>query len=116
MEFDRRQILEGSDRVSLPSMKSATSLVALALLWCVTQCSVLAQTPEWIWSDNQGAAAGETRFFRKVFTVGFEPRQARLSATADDEIIVFLNGKEVGHSTYWKDPISVDVSREMLQG
>lgn len=80
--------------------------------------SVPAQLPEWIWSDNHGAtaAAGEVRTFRKTFNVGFEAREAKLMAAGDDEITVFLNGKEVGRSTHWKDPVTVDVTSAMRLG
>jgi putative heme-binding domain-containing protein len=75
-----------------------------------------AQTPEWIWSHANSARAGEVALFRKVFTIGFEPREARLIATGDDEVTVFLNGKEVGRSTHWKQPINADVTSAMHAG
>ncbi len=98
-------------------MKHST-LRLLTILCLAMLSSALAQTPEWIWSDNPGssAAAGEVRFFRKAFTVGFEAREARLIATGDDEITVFLNGREVGRSTHWKAPMTVDVAAAMRMG
>jgi hypothetical protein len=41
-------------------------------LFCV--CGI-AQTPEWIWGDNKSAQAGEVRFFRKTFPVGFKAQR-----------------------------------------
>lgn len=88
----------------------------LLLIWCVVETPLGAQTPEWIWSDSKPAAAGATRFFRKVFTVGFEPREARLVATGDDELTIYVNGREVGRSTHWKQPVSVDATGFLRMG
>jgi len=95
-------------------MKPACSL--LVLLGCAVAAPLLAQTPEWIWPHAGGATAGEVAVFRKNFQIGFEPREARLIATGDDEIIVFLNGKEVARSTFWKEPVSVDVTSAVREG
>jgi len=41
------------------------------------------QTPEWIWDDHAAAAqAGEVRFFRKTFPIGFRALRAELMAGA----------------------------------
>ena len=91
---------------------------------CIGALSVLllaytvdAQVPEWIWHDDQGAPQpGEVRFFRKQFNVGFRAQKAELTATGDDEITVYLNGKEVANSSDWKKPVTVDVTGAMREG
>ncbi len=74
-----------------------------------------AQIPEWIWPRPK-AAAGETQFFRKQFNLPFEAAQAVLTADGDDEVTVFINGKEVARSTHWKDPVTAEVTRELNRG
>src|SRR5881296_1630910 len=74
-----------------------------------------AQTPEWIWHDNKGAAPadGEVRYFRKTFTIDGPASKAVLSAAGDDHVIVFLNGKEVLRNDTWQQAYTVDVTRAL---
>jgi putative heme-binding domain-containing protein len=55
-----------------------------------------AQTPEWIWHDNQGGPLQEreVRFFRKHFTVEGTVTKAILNAAGEDQTAVFLNGRQ----------------------
>ena len=76
----------------------------------------LAQTPEWIWAGAQPAKAGETRFFRKTISIPFTPQEARLIASGDDQITVFINGEEVGQSANWRRPIHADVLKRLKEG
>src|SRR6266566_2012779 len=54
--------------MNAPKLPFAFFCLAASLNFPVPLC---AQTPEWIWHDNKGAAPadGEVRFFRKTFTV-----------------------------------------------
>src|ERR1041384_307476 len=87
---------------------SRSFLVLFLLPMCAT---APAQVPEWIWHDSHGTTpqAGEVRFFRKVFNVGPKTQRTELIASGDDEITVYLNGKEVARTTDWKKPVTVDV-------
>ena len=76
----------------------------------------IAQTPEWIWRENQPAQANEVCFFRKEFSIGFQAQRAELTAAGDDEVTVYLNGREVAHSGDWKKPVTVEVTSAMRQG
>jgi putative heme-binding domain-containing protein len=70
--------------------------------------------PSWIWSKASGGA-GEEVYFRKVFQA--EPGdKARLAATCDNEMTVFLNGKKVAESKAWEEPVSLDVSASLVKG
>ncbi|MBI2927591.1 MAG: c-type cytochrome [Verrucomicrobia bacterium] len=95
---------------------SALSLGLLSLL--SFPFLVLAQVPEWIWHDNGSATpqAGEVRFFRKTFNAPAKTQRAEVTATGDDQITVFLNGKQVAHSTDWKKPATADVSTLLCEG
>ncbi len=75
-----------------------------------------AQVPEWIWREKKPARANEACFFRKQFSVGFKAQRAELTATGDDEVTVYLNGREVAHSTDWKKPVTVEVTDALHEG
>ena len=88
----------------------------LALATLATQA--LAQTPEWIWHHNNGKAPGtnERRFFRKVFKVEGKVQKATLAASVDDEGTVFVNAKSVGTIVSWDQPVTLDVTAELVTG
>src|SRR5467141_2027933 len=77
-----------------------------------------AQTPEWIWHDNKGAAPadGEVRFFRKTFTIDAPASKAVLSVAGDDHVVVFLNGKEVLRNDNWQQADVADVTQAVKAG
>ena len=75
-----------------------------------------AQTPEWIWRENAPAKANEVCFFRKEFGVGFKAQRAELIAGGDDEIIAFVNGREVARTTDWKRPVQVEITSAVHEG
>ena len=77
-----------------------------------------AQTPEWIWHDNRGAAPadGEVRFFRRTFIVEGRLTKAVLTAAGDDHVRIFLNGKQVLENDDWQKADAVDVTVEIKPG
>ena len=77
-----------------------------------------AQTAEWVWHPNDGAkpADGEVRHFRHQFQIVGKVIKAELNAAADDQVTVWLNGKEVGASKAWKEPIKLDVTAHLKGG
>ncbi|MEO6034583.1 MAG: hypothetical protein ABIQ35_04950, partial [Verrucomicrobiota bacterium] len=77
-----------------------------------------AQVPEWIWHPNGGAAPAdnEVRYFRKVFTVAEKPAKATLTATADDEIAVWINGEKVIDGKGWNDAKVANVAKNLERG
>jgi putative heme-binding domain-containing protein len=79
---------------------------------------LLAQTPEWIWHDNQGRAPGENevRFFRKSFSVEGKVARAILTLAGDDRATAYLNGKEVAANRGWNRPTTVVVTKELMNG
>jgi hypothetical protein len=66
--------------------------------------SLRAQTPEWIWHDNKGKAPDEdeVRFFRKSFTLDGTVTKAVLSVAADNEAIVYVNGRRAAQNKNWR--------------
>ena len=75
-----------------------------------------AQVPEWIWYGNTPAQANAVVFFRRQFSVGFQAQRAELIAGGDDEVTVYLNGVEAGHSTDWKKPLKLEVTGALREG
>ena len=74
-----------------------------------------AQEAQWIW-HTKNAADGEVRFFRKEFTLEALPSKAKLSASCDNEEIVYVNGHEVGQSADWKQPVVADIGKLLRPG
>ena len=66
--------------------------------------------PAWIWGANQN----KNYFVRKTFT-GTAPT-ARLRATCDNSMTLFVNGKKVGAGDRWETPVEVDVKQHLTTG
>lgn len=88
-------------------------------LWlCFAFCvAAPAQTPEWIWHDEDpSSATNQIRYFQKVFSCDFKPEKAELVCAADDEMTVYLNGREVADGMHWNKPVTVDVRSQINAG
>ncbi len=77
-----------------------------------------ADTPQWIWHDNNGAktAADEVRYFRKSFEVRGPVVKAILSCAADDELQIYLNGRKITDAKGWSKAASPDVTKDIRNG
>jgi putative heme-binding domain-containing protein len=98
--------------------RSSLARFSLRLWIFFTAISLRAETPRWIWHDNHGAkpADGEVRFFRKTFALKGNIEKAVLACAADDELRIYINGREVmeakgcAHATY------ADVTKDLKPG
>src|SRR5882672_314719 len=74
-----------------------------------------AENPHWIWHDNHGAAiqTNEVRYFRKTFEAKGRFNKVLLSAAADDEATIYINGKEVAHPRDFSKPAYEDVTSQV---
>src|SRR5688572_21970253 len=90
----------------------------LTFLLLVAAGGLRAQTPEWIWFNNKGAASQgeEVRYFRKTFESPQGFTKAVLTTTGDDRVTAFVNGKQVAENRNWKNAVSADVTKEIKQG
>jgi len=75
----------------------------------------------WIWFPekcNLGACPQCTRFFRGTFAIpqGHPIKRADFVATADNSMIVYVNGKEVGKDDEWRDPFTLDATKLLGPG
>ncbi|HEY3861230.1 MAG TPA: heme-binding protein [Verrucomicrobiae bacterium] len=90
---------------------------ALAGLALLLAGAARSQTPLWIWSSADNVSKEkEVRFFRKTFTVQQQPVQSMLTASGDDSVDVYVNGKKVASVKDWKSPSYVDVSKNIIVG
>jgi len=67
----------------------------------------------WIWG-SQSPGGDDVFYFRKQFA--FEARAATLLAVADNDLTVFLNGKPLGTSGDWQQPLRRELRKELRQG
>jgi putative heme-binding domain-containing protein len=100
------------------NLRSLVLCVLCRLALVAAPALLSAQVPEWIWHDAAGATpeAGEVRCFRKTFNAPAKTQRAEIIAAGDDEVTVFLNGKEVVHGTDWRRPVKADVSHLLRDG
>lgn len=89
---------------------------AFVLAAFATAVPLRAQVPEWIWLDAKTASAGVTNCFRKSFQLGANATKVVLHATADDEVTVFINGRQVAASKGWQNPVQADVTSATKPG
>ncbi len=73
-----------------------------------------APNPKWIW-NNQAGTENQTVYFRKEFEVKGDVAAARLVATCDDEMKLFLDGKELIQHGAWDSPIFINVANQLNQ-
>ena len=77
-----------------------------------------AQTPEWIWHDSKGKAPDEdeVRFFRKSFTLDNTVTKAVISVAADNEAIVYVNGRRAAQNRSWQHASAANVTSALVKG
>ncbi|NOX98734.1 MAG: cytochrome C, partial [Verrucomicrobia bacterium] len=70
--------------------------------------------PTWVWT--QRASDGQKLFLRKSFDIPANAKSARVYATCDNKLQLWINGKEVGTSPDWAQPIEKDVTALLKPG
>ena len=82
-------------------------------------------TGKWVWYPEGNPAVGAptaTRYFRRILTLAAdrEVKSALFTLTADDGFILYVNGKNVGHSDdqtdSWRRPVTVNLAKEIAAG
>lgn len=71
-------------------------------------------TPQWIWSQRSGN--GQKLWFRKSFNLKGKTKSARIYATCDNKLKLWINGKHVGDSRDWPYPVEKDVTALLQSG
>jgi putative heme-binding domain-containing protein len=73
-----------------------------------------AADPAWIWHGTPSSRS--TVYFRKQFSAPGPVDKAILAGTCDNQMTVWLDGKEVLASDSWENPVSRDVTDFFKQG
>lgn len=93
-----------------------TGLLTL-ILW-LPSSTLRAQSLEgarWLWTQAEGGD-DETIYLRKSFTLPAKARKARLVATGDNHILVFVNGKRTIDHGSWDSLARADVKGHLRPG
>ncbi|HEV7282815.1 MAG TPA: HEAT repeat domain-containing protein [Pirellulaceae bacterium] len=100
---DRTTLLTDTRGCSPSLSRTSRRLFALSALLAVAltvgAAPALAQQPNWIWSPDHtgGSVPSGSCYFRQTFRVT-QPEGGTLLIVADDEFVVYLNGKKVGEN------------------
>ncbi len=89
--------------------------------------AVSLQGASWIWfAGDRGARSQRyapaedlpagTRYFRRVLEVPSGIRRARITLTADDGFVLYVNGEEVGQAADWGHLHTFDITRRLRAG
>ena len=71
----------------------------------------------WIWSHADALHdPGGRILLRKVIRLDRVPKSALAVASCDNELVFYVNGREVGRSGDWSRPMAVDVARFLKVG
>ncbi len=73
------------------------------------------EKPQWIWLARN-AGDGEIAHFRKALTLPTLPESARLAASCDNRLEVFVNGKSAGKSDDWRAPLRAEIATSLVPG
>ncbi len=101
--------------VGLASGMAALILLGTVFFWPAVAEDSGQSTPQWIWADGQ-PSSNQTVYFRKEFSLRGRLSGARLYATADNHMAVFVNGKQVVKSDSWETPVFVDIKPQLKGG
>jgi putative heme-binding domain-containing protein len=86
----------------------------LGLVFGIAPCAS-AQEAEWIWATPKPVDQQRAHMLR-LFEVAGEVARARLVATCDNHMIVYLNGTEIARSDEWESPVGVDAAPFLVKG
>lgn len=70
--------------------------------------------PEWIWTNT--SKDGQKAWFRKTITLPADAKSARVYATCDNRMTLYINGKRVDASNAWERPVVKSVGDSFRRG
>ncbi len=70
--------------------------------------------PTWIWAAN--STTNQKAWFRRAVKIDGKIKSAKLYATCDNALQLWVNGKSIGKSTDWKEPIEQEITDELKSG
>jgi len=96
-------------------MKHATGLRLSLCAVLVAAGAARAQEAEWIWLSPR-AEPDQPAHMLRLFVTSGEVTRARVLATCDNHLILYVNGEEVARSDTWESPVSADVEGLLRPG
>ncbi len=73
--------------------------------------------PKWIWfPESVEQSQNQVRYFRQAWSLPWDPSNALLQITADDEFELRINRRKIGASKQWRDYQTYDVTRQLRRG
>ena len=69
---------------------------------------------QWIWASKTGD--GQKVWFRRTVKLNDKVKSARLYASCDNKMKLWINEKKVGESPSWGSPIEMDVTKTLKKG
>ncbi len=110
--------------VAVPRLKAIMmnwiprALIAIAALVCTLVCSAgtlsANENTQWIWKEGQSGPG--KLWFRKTFSIDEDLKSARLVGTADNHVIIWINGEQVLKGDNWQELPSSDVLKVIRKG
>ena len=67
--------------------------------------------PTWVWGKDQNKA----QFVRTAFDTPADLQSARLIATCDNALTLWINGKQLANSSEWKTPVDLNVLADLAK-
>jgi putative heme-binding domain-containing protein len=74
-----------------------------------------APAPQWVWRKGQ-VKDDDVVFFRKSIPLKKQPIRAEITASADNELELYVNGKHVATNKEWSQPVVIDVTNALEIG
>ena len=69
----------------------------------------------WIWGKKR-AGANDRFYFRRTFKATTETTAARIIASCDNHLVLWINGKRLLASDDWNAPVTADIQQHLLPG
>jgi putative heme-binding domain-containing protein len=77
--------------------------------------TTLPAEPQWIWLSNDGNKDPKVTF-RHTFEAPANVKSAKLQLSCDNTAEAILNGKKIGNTKNWQQPLSVNVAKDLKLG
>ena len=90
-------------------------VLAAAFLAALLASSPLRAETSWIWAKKNNVSNQEV-WARGSFELAKVPAKVELLASADNHCVVWVNGKQVGGTDEWQQPLKADVAAALKAG
>lgn len=107
---DAQTTLENTIKSSADSVAAAAKLPAVDDgKWLMTN-----PQPAWIWTPK--SVANQQLWIRRSVQIRGKVKSAKVYATCDNALKLWINGKSIGESKEWKEPVEKDITDALVTG